>query len=118
MGEERLQPGVVSEELVGGKGSSGGKEKNWRAHLKEDMSVFGMQFERWRKAAPKAGRLFLRVEEDAELFMRNWHETERRKVEERRAKAEAAPSTVVMSKQPSGGGRGGRRGGGTSCPRD
>ena len=43
------------------------------AHLKEDMSVFGMKFEGWRKAAQKAGRLSRRVEEGAELFMRNWH---------------------------------------------
>ena len=28
-------------ELVGGKGYSRGQEKNWPAHLKEDMSVFG-----------------------------------------------------------------------------
>ena len=53
-------------------------------HLKEDMSVFGMKFEGWRKAAQKAGRWFRRVEEGAELFMRNWHETERRKAAERR----------------------------------
>ena len=77
------------------------------AHLKEDMSVFGMKFEGWRKAAQKAGRWFRRVEEGAELFiMRNWHETERRKAAERRAKAAAAPSTVGISKQPGGGGRG------------
>ena len=42
-----------------------------------------------------------------ELFMRNWHETERRKAAERRAKAAAAPSTVGISKRPGGGGRGG-----------
>ena len=28
------------------------------AHLKEDVSVFGMKFEGWRKAAQKAGREF------------------------------------------------------------
>ena len=107
-------------ELVGGKGYSGGQEKDWVAHLKEDMSVFGMKFEGWRKAAQKAGRWFRRVEEGAELFMRNWHETERRKAAEHRAKAAAAPSTVGLSKRPGGGGRGegGRREGGTSCPRD
>ena len=52
------------------------------------------------------GRWFRRVEEGAELFMRNWHETERRKAAERRAKAAAAPSTVGISKRPGGGGRG------------
>ena len=41
------------------------------------------------------------------MFMRNWHETERRKAAERRAKAAAAPSTVGISKWPGGGGRGG-----------
>ena len=98
------------------------------AHLKEDISVFGMKFEGWRKAAQKAGRWFRRVEKGAELFMQNWHETERRKAAERRAKAAAAPSTVGISEQPGGGGRGkGGRGdggkggageGGTACPRD
>ena len=74
------------------------------------MSAFGMKFEGWRKAAQKAGRWFRRVEEGAELFTRNWQETERRKAAERRAKAAAAPSTVGMSKQPGGGG--GEGGGG------
>ena len=44
------------EKLVGGKGYSAGQEKDWLAHLKEDMSVFGTKFEGWRKAAQKAGR--------------------------------------------------------------
>ena len=62
-----------------------------------------MKFEGWRKAAQKAGRWFRRVEEGAELFfLRNWHETERRKAAERRAKATPAPSTVVISKRPGG----------------
>ena len=70
-----------------------------------------MKFEGWRKAAHKTGRWFRRVEEGAELFMRNWHETEKRKAAERRAKAAAAPSTVGISKRPGGGGRaGGGRG--------
>ena len=47
MGEERLLQRVMFGKLVGGKGYSGGQEKDWRAHLKEDMSVFGMKFERW-----------------------------------------------------------------------
>ena len=107
MGEERLPQRVMFGEFVGDKGYSGGQEKGWMDHLKEDMSVFGMKFEGWRKAAQKAGRWFRRVEEGAELFM---HETERRKAAERRAKAAAAPSTVGISKQPGGGGRGGGRG--------
>ena len=38
MGEERLpQSGV--RELVGGKGYSGGQEKDWLVHLKEDIYV-------------------------------------------------------------------------------
>ena len=79
MGEERLPQRVMFGELVGGKGYSGGQEKNWRAHLKEHMSVFGMKFEGWRKDAQKAGRCFRRVEKGAELFMRNCHGKERRK---------------------------------------
>ena len=86
------------------------------AHLKEDMSAFGMKFEGWRKAAQEAGRWFRLVEEGAEVFMRNWHETERGKAAERRVKAAAAPSTVGISKRPGGGG--GRGEGGASCPRD
>ena len=111
MGEKRLLQRVMFGELVGGKGYSGGQEKEWMAHLKEDMSVYGMKFGGWRKAAQKAGRWFRRVEEGAELFMRNWHETERRKGAERRAKAAAAPSTVGISKRPGEGGRGGGTGG-------
>ena len=53
-GEERLPQRVMFGEFVGGKGYSGGQEKDWMAHLKEDMSVFGMKFEGWRKAAQKA----------------------------------------------------------------
>ena len=71
MGEERLPQRVMFGELVGGKGYSGRQEKDWMAHLMENMSVFGMKFEGWRKAAQKAGRWFRRVEEGAELFMRN-----------------------------------------------
>ena len=112
MGGERLPQRVMFGELVEGEGYSEGQEKNWIAHLKEDISVFEMKFEGWRKAAQKAGRWFRRVEEGAALFMPNWHETERRKAAERRAKAAAAPSTVGISKRPGGGGRrGGGRGG-------
>ena len=75
------------------------------------MPVFGIIFKRWQKASQKDGRWFRRVEEGAELFMRNWHETERRKAAERRAKAAAAPSTVGISKWPGGGGTGGGEGG-------
>ena len=70
MGEERLPQRVMFGELAGGKGYSGGQEK-------EEMLVFEMKFEEWRKAAQKAGRWFRWVEEGAELFMRKWHETER-----------------------------------------
>ena len=109
-GEERLPQRVMFGELVGGKGYSGGQEKDWLVNLKKDMSVFGMKFEGWRKAAQKAGRWFRRVEEGAELFMRKWHEAERHRAAERHAKAAAAPSTVGISKRPGEGGRGGRGG--------
>ena len=55
MGEERLPQRVMFGELLGGNGYSGGQEKDWMAHLKEDMSVFGMKFEGWRKAAQMGG---------------------------------------------------------------
>ena len=56
MREERLPQRVMLGELVGGKGYSGGQEKDWMVHLEEDMFVFGMKFEGWRKAVQKAGR--------------------------------------------------------------
>ena len=58
MGEERLPQRVMFGEFVGGKGYPGGQEKDWMDHLKEDVSVFRMKFEGWRKAAQKAGRWF------------------------------------------------------------
>ena len=98
-------------ELVGGKGYSGGQEKDWLVHLKEDMSVFGVKFEGWRKAAQKAGRWFRRVEKGAESFMRKRHDAERCKAAERHAKAKAAPSTVGISKAAGGRGAGTGRAG-------
>ena len=62
MGEKHLAQRVMFGEFVGGKGYSGGHEKDWTDHLQEDMSVFGMEFEGCRKAAQKAGRWFRRVE--------------------------------------------------------
>ena len=126
MGEERLLQRVMFGELVGGKGYSGGQKKDWMAHLKEDMSVFGTKFHGWRKAAQKADRWFRGVEEEAELFMRKWHETERCRAAERHAKGTTASSTVGISKHRGGGveGEGGEGGGGEgrdrgeSCPRD
>ena len=53
------------------------QRKEWLVLLKEYMSVFGSEFEGWRKTAQNAGRWFRRVEEGAELFMRKKHETER-----------------------------------------
>ena len=70
MGEEHLPQRVMFGELVGSKSYSGGQEKDWLAHLKEDMSVFGMKFEGWRKVAQAARRGFPQVEEGAELSMR------------------------------------------------
>ena len=43
--QKRLPQRVMFGELVGDKGYSGGQEKDWMAHLKEDMLVFGMNFE-------------------------------------------------------------------------
>ena len=47
MKQERLPQRVMFGEFVGGKGYSGGQEKDWMDHLKEDMSVFEMKFEGW-----------------------------------------------------------------------
>ena len=58
-GEERLPQRVMFGQLVGGKGYSGGQEKDWMAHLKEDVSVLRIKFEGWRKAAQKTGRWFM-----------------------------------------------------------
>ena len=69
------------EELVGSKGCSRGQENVWLVHLKDDMSVIGMEFEGWRKAAQMYGRWFRRAE-GIELFMRKGHETERRRAAE------------------------------------
>ena len=43
MWEECLSQRVVFWELIGGNGYSGGQEKDWLVHLKEDKSVFGMK---------------------------------------------------------------------------
>ena len=51
MGEERLPQMVMFGELVGGESCSRGQEKDRMALLKEDMSVLGMKFEGWPKAA-------------------------------------------------------------------
>ena len=61
MGGERLPQKAMFGEHVRGKGYSGGQERDWLVHLKEDMPVFGIKFEGWRKAAQKAGRWFRRV---------------------------------------------------------
>ena len=45
MGEKRPPQRVVFGELVGGKGYSGGQDKDWMVHLKVDMSAFGIKFE-------------------------------------------------------------------------
>ena len=60
-------------EMLGGKGYSGGQERDWMKDLEEDPKAFGIKFEGWREAAQKVGRWFRRVEEGAELFMRKWH---------------------------------------------
>ena len=43
MGEESLPQRVMFGELVGGKGYSGGQEKDWMVHLKEDVSSKGVE---------------------------------------------------------------------------
>ena len=65
MGDEHLPHRVMFMGLDEGKRYSGGQEKDWMVHLKENMSAFGLHFEGWRKAAQKASRWFLPVEEGA-----------------------------------------------------
>ena len=76
LGEERLPRRVMFGELVGAKGYSEGQEKGWMARPEEGMLAFGNEFERWRKAARKAGRWFRQVEEWAKSFMLKWHDAE------------------------------------------
>ena len=115
MGEERLPQRVMFGELVGGKGYSGGKE--WMDNLKENMSVFEMKFEGYRKAALKTGRWFRRVDEGAELSMQNWHERRDAKLQSDAQRLhQRHPPLASLSGR--GAGRGGRGEGGASCPRD
>ena len=50
MEEERLPRRVMFGELVGSTGYSGGQEEDWMVRLEKDMTDFGVQFGRWRKA--------------------------------------------------------------------
>ena len=72
MGEGRLPKRVMSEEMVGGKGYSGGQQWDRMRYLEEDLKEFGIKLEGRREAAQKAGKWFRRVEERAEVFMRKW----------------------------------------------
>ena len=68
MEEGRLPKKVMFGEMIGGKGYFGGQEWGWMRCLEEDLNEFVL--EGWREAAQKAGRLFRRIEEGAEVFMR------------------------------------------------
>ena len=113
---------MMFEELVGGKGYSGGQEKDEMVHLKEDMSAFGMKFEGWRNAAHKAGRWFRRIEEGAESFMRKRHDADAELQSDTQRPRQRHPPLSFLSGRGEGGGGGGgtgeRRGRGVSCPRD
>ena len=108
MGEKRLPQRVMFGELVGGKGYTGGQYSNWIVYLNEDMSVLGMKFEGWRKAAQTTGRWCRRVEEGAELLMWNWHETERRETADAQRLRQRHPPSAYLSGR--GGGRAGKGG--------
>ena len=71
------------EKKLGGKCYSGGQEWDWMKDLEEDLKAFGIKFEGWREAAQKVCRLFRRVEEGAEAFMRKWHKDDKEATEER-----------------------------------
>ena len=77
--------------------TTGRQGKDWMVHLNEYMPVSGMKFEGRRKDAQKVGRWFRRVEEEAELFMRECYDTVRGRAAERHAKVAAAPSTIRIS---------------------
>ena len=66
VGAGSLPQRLMLGELVGGKGYPGGQEKNWMVSLKEDMTEFGMKFERWKNAPQKFGRWFRRVGDGTE----------------------------------------------------
>ena len=95
---------------------SGGQDKDWFVHLNKVISVIAIKFLGWRKVAQKAGECFQRGERGAELAMRKWIETEKRRAAKRRTNDARAPPTVGISTQPGGGGgtgdgREGREGG-------
>ena len=72
MGGERMPRRVMFEGLVGGKGYSGGQEKDWMVRSKEDMTEFGIMFEGWRKAAHRAADGF-DGSRKGQSFMWKWH---------------------------------------------
>ena len=78
-----------------GEGYSGAPGNNMLVHLEGDMKEFDMKFEGWIKGRQKkAGRWFREVEEKAEAFMQNWHDTESCRAAARYAKAATVPPTV------------------------
>ena len=56
MREERLPRRVISGEMLGGKGCSGGQEWDWMKDPEEVFEAFGIKFEGWHEAAQKVGR--------------------------------------------------------------
>ena len=63
-------------------------------YLKEDLKEFGIKLEGWREAAQKTGRWFRRVEEGAEVFMREWHNIK----DEKEASAERHRTAATATK--------------------
>ena len=104
-----MPPGVVFEEYVGVKGYSGGQEKDWIVHLKEEMSAFGNKFEGWRKGSQKVDRWFGQVEEGPDSLTCKWHAAGSCRAAGRHAMA-GALSTVGISKRLGAGGTGGELG--------
>ena len=76
--------------------------------VEENTTPLRMNFEGWRKAEPKAGRWFRRVEEGAEAFMRKCHEVE--SVSCRATREGRDRATYCRHQHAAAGGAGGGRG--------
>ena len=63
-------------ETFGGKGYSGGLERDWMKHLDDGLKAFAITFKMWHGATQKAGEWFRRDEEVAEVFTRKWNKDE------------------------------------------
>ena len=59
--------------MEGGKGYSGGQEKDWMGRPNENLKDLGIKSGGWRKTVQKAVSWFRLVEDGALAFMRKQH---------------------------------------------